>query len=67
MAESVTTGGGSTLPSLSMETGSVTGDYDSSVGPANSGIDLVEFLNDRLTNSFDPIPLDRSLATQAQT
>ncbi|KAI9811773.1 MAG: hypothetical protein M1827_005318 [Pycnora praestabilis] len=42
------------------------GEYDSSSG-ATSGVDLVELLNDRLTGAFDPLPLDRGLAKQAQT
>ncbi|KAI9761561.1 MAG: hypothetical protein M4579_000953 [Chaenotheca gracillima] len=47
--------------------GSSTGDYDSSGYSAGSGVDLMDLLNDRLTDSFDPLPLDRNLATQAQT
>lgn len=58
----------SAVPSLTSGSyaGSTTGDYDSSNG-GNSGIDLVEMLNDRLSNAVDPLPLDRSLARQAQT
>jgi hypothetical protein len=73
VAESTTTSGlSSAVPSFSNSTtsshygGSVTGDYDSSM-PGASTIDLMDLLNDRLANSFDPLPLDRSLATQAQT
>lgn len=58
----------STVPSLTNSSaGSTAGDYDSSSSGGGSGIDLMDLLNDRLTNSFDPLPLDRSLATQAQT
>ncbi|GAO16671.1 uncharacterized protein UV8b_00764 [Ustilaginoidea virens] len=32
-----------------------------------SGIDIQEYMQDRLSNSFNPIPLDRSMAVQAQT
>ncbi|MCJ1271547.1 hypothetical protein MMC22_011449 [Lobaria immixta] len=58
----------SAVPSLTSGSyaGSATGDSESSNGGA-SGIDLVEMLNDRLSNAVDPLPLDRSLARQAQT
>ncbi|KZF25232.1 hypothetical protein L228DRAFT_236353 [Xylona heveae TC161] len=32
-----------------------------------ASIDLVELLNDHLSGAFDPLPLDKSLAKQAQT
>ncbi|KAI1433476.1 hypothetical protein GGR50DRAFT_503581 [Xylaria sp. CBS 124048] len=32
-----------------------------------SGVDFNEYMQDRFADTFDPIPLDRSLATQAQT
>lgn len=41
-------------------------DYESSAGSAGS-VDLLDYMSDRLNGAFDPIPLDRSLATQAQT
>ncbi len=47
--------------------GSASGEYDSSGSSATSGVDLVELLNDRMTGAFDPLPLDRGLAKQAQT
>lgn len=58
----------SAVPSLTSSTygGSAASDYDSSHG-GSSGVDLIEMLNDRLSNAVDPIPLDRSLAKQAQT
>jgi hypothetical protein len=34
---------------------------------ASSGVDLAALLTDRLESAFDPIPLDRSLASQAKT
>lgn len=43
----------------------VPGDYDSSA--AYSGVDVVDMLNDRMNNAFDPTRLDKGLATQAQT
>ena len=30
-------------------------------------VDMIALLTDRLSSAFDPIPLDRSLAIQAQT
>ncbi len=44
---------------------SSTGDYDSS--RSASGVDFQEYMQDRFSNSFNPIPLDRSMAVQAQT
>lgn len=40
-------------------------DYDSSSGAAS--VDLMDYMGNRLNGSFDPLPLDRSLAKQAQT
>ncbi|OCK79398.1 hypothetical protein K432DRAFT_405628 [Lepidopterella palustris CBS 459.81] len=40
-------------------------EYESS--GATSGVDLIEYMGDRLHGTFDPMPLDRSLAKQAQT
>ncbi|KAI0136897.1 hypothetical protein BJ170DRAFT_34854 [Xylariales sp. AK1849] len=45
--------------------GSASGDWDSTASA--SGVDFNEYIQDRFTESFDPIPLDRSLAMQAQT
>lgn len=44
---------------------SSTGDYDST--QSASGVDFQEYMQDRFSNSFNPIPLDRSMAVQAQT
>ncbi|KAM7204809.1 putative conserved domain containing protein [Rhypophila sp. PSN 637] len=41
-------------------------DYTSSAGSA-SGIDLNEYMSDRFAETFDPIPLDKCTAVQAQT
>ncbi|KAI9746036.1 MAG: hypothetical protein M1818_000717 [Claussenomyces sp. TS43310] len=46
--------------------GSASGDYDSSSSSAN-GVDLQDYMQDRFSTAFDPVPLDRSLVTQAQT
>ena len=40
-------------------------DYDS--GYSRSGVDVMEELTDRMGGMLNPIPLDRSLAKQAQT
>jgi hypothetical protein len=45
---------------------SASGDYES-ISASYSGVDVVDVLNDRMQNSFDPTPLDRGLAKQAQT
>ena len=44
---------------------SSTGDYDST--HSASGVDFQEYMQERFSNSFNPIPLDRSMAVQAQT
>jgi hypothetical protein len=42
------------------------GDYESS--PASySGVDVVDVLSNRMRDAYDPTPLDRGLARQAQT
>lgn len=50
--------------------GSAVGDYESgsstSSGSAN-GVDMQEYMQTRFENAFDPLPLDRTLAKQAQT
>lgn len=45
--------------------GSSSGDYDTA-GSA-SGVDFQDYMQERFSNSFNPIPLDRSMAVQAQT
>lgn len=45
--------------------GNSVGDYDTT--GSTSGVDFQEYMQERFTNSFDPIPLDRNMATQAQT
>lgn len=68
VAESVTTGSGMNSgysATSSSYAGSASG-YDESTGSAN-GVDLHEYMQDRFATAFDPLPLDRSLATQAQT
>ena len=54
----------SAVPSLTSDSGSNSSDCGDSV---SSGIDLVELLNDKLSTTVSPLPLDRSLARQAQT
>jgi biogenesis of lysosome-related organelles complex 1 subunit KXD1 len=65
--ESVTTSG---VPSYepSATSSSYAGsasDYDSSA--STTGVDLLEYMGDRMQGAFDPMRLDRSLAKQAQT
>lgn len=40
-------------------------DYESTSGAAS--VDLLDYMGNRMNGSFDPLPLDRSLAKQAQT
>jgi hypothetical protein len=65
VAESVTTGSGinSAYSTTSSYAGS--GEYESNASA--NGVDLQEYMQDRFSTAFNPLPLDRSLATQAQT
>ncbi|KAI9928930.1 hypothetical protein ASPWEDRAFT_169235 [Aspergillus wentii DTO 134E9] len=56
---------GSRTSGLSYTSGSLSGDYESS-SASYSGVDVVEVLSDRMQNAFDPTPLDKGLAMQAQ-
>ncbi|KAF4551370.1 Hypothetical protein D9617_13g098680 [Elsinoe fawcettii] len=56
--ESITTTGGTFSASSS--------DYETS-SSGSSSVDLLEYMSDRLSSTIDATPLDRSLATQAQT
>lgn len=72
-ADSVTTGSG-VAPSYghsaysatsSSYAGSASGEYDSTTSA--NGVDMQEYMQDRFAGAFDPLPLDRTLAVQAQT
>jgi hypothetical protein len=68
--ESVTTGttsyGHSAYSATSSSyAGSASGEYDSSASA--NGVDMQEYMQDRFAGAFDPLPLDRTLAVQAQT
>lgn len=69
-AESVTTSGVPSydpLATSSSYAGSAS-DYDSSASSgAAPGVDLLDYMSERLNGAVDPLPLDRSLAKQAQT
>ncbi|KAI3319130.1 hypothetical protein HD806DRAFT_294531 [Xylariaceae sp. AK1471] len=41
--------------------------YSSDSAASASGVDFNEYMQDRFADAFDPLPLDRSLVTQAQT
>ena len=41
-------------------------DYESSTNGAQS-VDLLDYMNERVASAYDPMPLDRALAQQAQT
>ena len=58
----------SAVPSLTSGSyaGSAASDYEQGHG-TSSGVDLLDMLNDRLATAVDPLPLDRSMARQAQT
>ncbi|EME41984.1 hypothetical protein DOTSEDRAFT_72927 [Dothistroma septosporum NZE10] len=39
-------------------------DYESSSG--TTSVDLLDYMNDRLSQAYDPVPMDKNLARQAQ-
>ncbi|KAL4870970.1 hypothetical protein BDV12DRAFT_165021 [Aspergillus spectabilis] len=65
LSDASTTAGSRTSGGFSYSAGSGSGDYESSSGSFSS-VDVVDVLNDRLQNAFDPTPLDKGLAMQAQ-
>ncbi|KAK1141088.1 hypothetical protein N8T08_009363 [Aspergillus melleus] len=66
LSDTSTTAGSRTSAGVSYGSGSLSGDYESS-SVSYSGVDVVDVLSDRMQNTFDPTPLDRGLAMQAQT
>lgn len=58
----------SAVPSLTSSSyaGSAPGEQEGSTVGTGS-VDLIDMMTDRLSNAIDPLPLDRSLARQAQT
>lgn len=51
----------------STTTASASGDFDvSSTSGGYSGVDVIDTLNDRMSNVFDPSRLDKGVAKQAQ-
>lgn len=61
--ESVSTSGAGLYSSASSQyAGS---EYETSSGGATS-VDLLDYMNDRLSQAYNPIPLDKNLAKQAQ-
>lgn len=58
----------SAVPSLTSSSyaGTTSAEQESS-GVGTGSVDLIDMMTDRLSNAIDPLPLDRSLARQAQT
>jgi len=72
--ESVTTGSGMSATygnsaysaTSGSYAGSASGEYETTSSAAN-GVDMQEYMQERFSGAFDPIPLDRTMAVQAQT
>lgn len=62
---SVPSGYSATTASGSSYAGSTHGDYDSE--RSASGVDFNEYMHEHLATAFDPLGLDKAVATQAQT
>jgi hypothetical protein len=52
------------ISDTSTTTGSAAGEFDSSA--SYPSVDVIEMLNDRMANVFDPTRLDKGVAKQAQ-
>lgn len=61
--ESVSTSGAGLYSSASSQYAS--SEYDSSSSGATS-VDLLDYMNDRLSQAYNPLPMDKSLAKQTQ-
>ena len=71
-ADSVTTGSGmapsyghSQYSATSSSYAGSASEYDSA--SSANGVDMQEYMQDRFAGAFNPLPLDRTLAVQAQT
>lgn len=60
--ESVSSSGGGLYSAASSQYAS--SEYDSSSGATS--VDLLDYMNDRLSQAYNPVPLDKNLARQAQ-
>lgn len=60
--ESVSSSGAGLYSAASSQYGG--SEYDSSSGATS--VDLLDYMNDRLSQAYNPIPLDKTLARQAQ-
>jgi len=71
ISDASTVGGSRTSASYSANSssyaGSASGEYDTSSSGGYAGVDVVDMLSDRMNSAFDPIRMDKGLATQAQT
>ncbi|KAJ5674082.1 domain KxDL [Penicillium macrosclerotiorum] len=65
-SDASTTAGSRTSGGLTFSSAGASGDYDSS-SASYSGVDVVDVLSDRMQTAFDPTPLDKGIARQAQT
>lgn len=65
-SDASTTAGTRTSGGLTFSSAGASGDCDTS-SASYSGVDVVDVLSDRMQDAFDPTPLDKGLAKQAQT
>ncbi|KAJ5095336.1 hypothetical protein NUU61_004692 [Penicillium alfredii] len=66
LSDASTTAGSRTSGGLTFSSAGASGDYDQS-SASYSGVDVVDVLSNRMQDAFDPTPLDKGLARQAQT
>lgn len=70
VSDASTVGGSRTSASYSANSSSYAGsasEYDTSSSGSYPSVDVVDMLSDRMNSAFDPIRMDKALATQAQT
>lgn len=65
-SDASTTAGSRSSGGLTFSSAGASGDYETS-SASYSGVDVVDVLSDRMQDAFDPTPLDKGLAKQAQT
>jgi len=67
-ADSVTTSGVASYdPSAASSSYAGSANEYDSASSGTQSVDLYEYMNDRVASAYNPLPLDRSLAQQAQT
>lgn len=65
-SDASTTAGSRSSGGLTFSSAGTSSDFDGSTA-SYSGVDVIDIVSDRMQDAFDPTPLDKGLARQAQT